>query len=168
MAMQALVRRIDGFLGGEEGPVTTIVQLQKLWVRIHYTNYPEQYRHFVKMIETTYPVGSFSELRPEPKVECIVDHDKQTVQVNAIHLIQDNAIWKTCRCHEPEKCWTEEIKRLWYWYIFTKGKGWELNVYNVLKGVFYVFPNEADCAIYEKNWINFLLKPESPTTTSRT
>jgi hypothetical protein len=168
MAMQALVRRIDGFLGGQEGPAAKIVQLQKLWVRIHYTNYPEQYRHFEQMIETDYPVGMYSELRPVPQIECIVDHGKQTFQVNAIHLIKDSLIWKTCRCHDPEQCWTEEIKRLWYEYIFTKRKGWELNVYNVRAGVFYVFPDEADRAIYEKNWINFLLKPESPTTTSRT
>jgi hypothetical protein len=168
MAMQALVWRIDGFLGGQEGPVTTIVQLQKLWVRIHYNNYPEQYWWFEQTLKPGFPVGMHREILPTPQVECIVDHGKQTVQVNAIHLIQDKAIWKTCRCHDPNQCWTEEIKRLWYEYIFTKRKGWELNVYNVLKGVFYVFPNEADCAIYQKNWIPFLLNPESPTTTSRT
>jgi hypothetical protein len=166
MAMQALVRRIDGFLGGQEAPVTTTEQLEKLWVRIHYDDYNKQYWWFETQLELDFPVGSWQEIRPIPKVECIVDHGMQTIQVNAIHLIKERAIWKTCRCAD-EKCWTLEIKRLWYKYIFTM-KGWVLNVFKVRAGVFYVFPDEADIAIYEKNWIPFLLKPESPTTTSRT
>jgi hypothetical protein len=166
MAMQALVRRIDGFLGGQEGSAATTVQLKKLWVRIPYTNHQEQYSWFEKTLQPDFAVGMYSEIRPEPKVECIVDRNMRTIQVNAIHLIKNGTIWKTCRCHDPQKYWTEEIKRLWYEYIITRNKGWVLNVFQVKAGVFYVFPDEADIAIYEKNWIPFLLKPEQPTTTS--